>query len=88
MRVTENSVIHVDRSEKSVIHIDLGRSTYVADGILKLRFQRPHVVLLHHIFFLKITLDLKLTTADKLLNPNPHGYEIKNAFFLSSIISA
>jgi hypothetical protein len=23
-----------------------------------------------------------------LLNPNPHGYEIKNAFFLSSIISA
>jgi hypothetical protein len=39
MRVAENSVIHVDLSEKSVIIID-----WAAEGI----FQRPHVVLLRH----------------------------------------
>jgi hypothetical protein len=56
MLVTENSVIHVDRSEKSVIHIDWTArvSTYVDDGI----FQRPHVGLLLHAWFFKTVLSI------------------------------
>jgi hypothetical protein len=45
MQVTENFVIHVDRSEKSVIQIHPS-STYL-DGSI---FQRPYVVLLRQVW--------------------------------------
>jgi hypothetical protein len=58
----ENSVIHVDRSEKSVIPIHwAARHTYVDGGI----FQRLHVVLLRHVCFFKQCIELKIGTGTR-----------------------
>jgi hypothetical protein len=66
--MTENSVIYIDRSEKSAIHIDWAS---LPTWLTEFSMQRPHDVLLCHAWFLNQFYSMQISL------PEPKSLDLK-----------